>query len=104
MIWNVLFSKIVGIIAAISVSFLAGMLYGNSYGSNAQKLASAQAQLNATNKALKTLQEEDAVAAAEEWERAAQRDKDFAKTAPALNKCVLDKNQVDALNKLTDGG
>jgi hypothetical protein len=99
-----LLQTIIGGIAAISVSFLAGALYGNSYGNNAYKLASAQAQLNATNKALKTLQAEDAVIAAEEWERASQRASDFAKTAPTLKKCILDKDQVDALNKLTDGG
>jgi len=99
-----LLQTVVGGIAAVSVSFISGYVYGNSYGSNAYKLASAQAQLNATNKALKTLQAEDAVAAAEEWERAVRRDADFAKTAPSLNKCILDKDQVEALNKLTDGG
>ena len=99
-----LIQTIIGGIAAVSVSFLAGAIYGNHYGSSAYKLASAQAQLNTTNKALKTLQAEDAVIAAEEWERAAQRDKDFAEKAPALKKCVLDKDQVEALNKLTDGG
>lgn len=99
-----LLQTVIGGIAAVAVSFLAGALYDHNYGPNAYKLASAQAQLNATNKTLKTLQAEDAVAAAEEWERAARRDADFAKTAPSLSKCILDKDQVDALNKLTDGG
>lgn len=98
-----LIQTIIGGIAAVAVSFLAGAVVGNAYGPNSHKLASAQAQLNATNKALKTLQAEDAVIAAEEWERAAQRDEDFAKASPSLNKCVLDKDQVEALNKLTDG-
>lgn len=99
-----LLQSIIGGIAAVAVIFFAGAVYDHNYGPNAFKLASAQAQLNATNKALKALQAEDAVIAAEEWERAAQRDKDFSKTAPALKKCILDKDQVEALNKLTDGG
>jgi hypothetical protein len=94
---------IIGGIAAISVSFLAGALYGNSYGNNAYKLASAQAQLNATNKALKTLQAEDAVIAAQEWEQAASADAEFSKVAPGLKKCPLDPDQVEALNKIGGG-
>ena len=99
-----LLQSIVGGVAAVAVSFLSGMWYGNHYGFNALKLASAQSQLDATNKALKTLQAEDALNAAAELERQGQRDKDFAKAAATLNKCVLDKDQVDALNKLMNGG
>ena len=95
---------LIGGVAAIAVSFLAGIWYGDNYGSSAKKLASAEAHLEATNKALKTLQAEDAVIAAEEWERASQRASDFAKASTTLNKCLLDSQQVEALNKLTDGG
>lgn len=95
---------IVGGIAAISVSFLAGIWYGDSYGSSAHKLASAQSQLNAINTALAIQVEEDALSWAVETGAERQRTKDFAKTSPTLKKCILDNDQVEALNKLTDGG
>jgi hypothetical protein len=95
-----LLETIVGGLAAMAISFLGGAVYSNAYGPNAWKLAEARAALAQTNNALKQLQAEDDAISAREKAEDAEADAAFSKVAPGLKKCVLDKAQVEALNKI----
>lgn len=97
-----LIQSIVGGIAAVSVSFLVGMWYGNDFGSSAWKLASAQKQLDSINAALTSLQAEDQAISTREQVEEKARAEEFSKAS--VQKLPVNKSTADALNKLADGG
>jgi hypothetical protein len=97
-----LLQTLVGGIAAVATSFLAGMWWGDHYGISAHKLASAQAQLDATNRVLSNLQTEDDAIHAREAAAEKARMEDFKKAD--VQKLPINKSTAEALNKLTNGG
>ena len=99
MIWNVLFSKIGGVVLGGLVLFSLGALWDHNYGPNAWKLAGIQKGTIARNAKIDAQNEKDDIIAAQERERLALAQKNFKEVAPHLEKCVLDAAHVEAMNK-----
>lgn len=86
-----------GILAVYSLFMFS---LGNKHGSNAREVARYRAEIAAKNTQIvalnSTLERERAEAEA----KAAQEDEAFSRTLPGLGKCILSKEQAEALNKI----
>jgi len=90
---------------------MAGVLYtllvfswGNKYGPNAVRYAAVAADLRAKNAVLTKQLSDDAEIVSQERTEAEAKLSEFEAAAVTFqNKCPLDQQQVDALNKLIGG-
>lgn len=92
-----------GVVAGILYTLLV-FHWGDAYGPSAMRYAAVKANLEAKNAVLTKQLSEDAETVAAERTDAAAKLSEFETAAKSFqNKCPLDQQQVDAINKLIGG-